>query len=121
LCQRGRCHQDIGRVSPHGANLGSAGLCVPNSNLQGDQSPRRAGCSVKPFVYKGESYTNLIVNENYSVAEVAEQWGISTDLVRDTFKDEPGVVKICAAGLPREAGIACFEFPNLYWFAFTLV
>jgi hypothetical protein len=45
------------------------------------------------FSYEGKKYTNLIVNEkHYSVAEIAAMWGISTDLARDTFCDEPGVL-----------------------------
>jgi len=34
------------------------------------------------------------LERHYSVSEVAELWGISPDLVRDVFQDEPDVVKI---------------------------
>lgn len=36
--------------------------------------------------------SSLIKDKHWSVVEVAEQWGISTDLVRDIFKDEDGVL-----------------------------
>jgi hypothetical protein len=42
---------------------------------------------------RGRNHTNLIVPEkHYTVAEIAKQWGISVDLARDTFCDEPGVL-----------------------------
>jgi hypothetical protein len=41
-----------------------------------------------PYTYAGTTYKNLIFNEkHYTVAEIAEQWGISVDLARDTFAD----------------------------------
>ncbi len=30
---------------------------------------------------------------HYSVADIARQWGVSTDLVRSVFADEPGVLR----------------------------
>jgi hypothetical protein len=30
---------------------------------------------------------------HYTVAELAEQWNVSADFVRDLFRDEPGVIR----------------------------
>ena len=35
---------------------------------------------------------NAVEEKHYSVEELAERWGISTDTVTRKFKDEPGVV-----------------------------
>jgi len=31
---------------------------------------------------------------HYAVADLAANWNLSTDLIRDLFSDEPGVIKI---------------------------
>ena len=31
---------------------------------------------------------------NWTIKQLAEAWGLSTDLIRDTFKKEPGILKI---------------------------
>lgn len=42
-----------------------------------------------PYTYAGVTHKNLIVSEkHYTVAKIAEQWGISVDVARDTFVDE---------------------------------
>lgn len=41
---------------------------------------------------KGIQWDALVKDKHYSVSEVATQWGVSTDLVRDIFKDEDGVL-----------------------------
>jgi hypothetical protein len=65
------------------------------------------------FSYAGKKYTNLIVNEkHYSVAEIAQQWGISTDLVRDTFKGEPGVLKFVRPGSRVKRGYSMIRIPE---------
>lgn len=47
------------------------------------------------FVFKGHTYKNLKVDEkHYAPADLAEAWGVSTDLIRSLFRDEPGVLKI---------------------------
>jgi AraC-like DNA-binding protein len=32
--------------------------------------------------------------DNYTVAELAQEWGLSSDKIRELFKDEPGVLKL---------------------------
>jgi hypothetical protein len=39
--------------------------------------------------------------KHYSVREVAEAWGVSTDVVRRIFEHEPGVVILKNKGLRR--------------------
>ena len=48
----------------------------------------------KTFKYGGKKYTNLVAEEkHYTVPEISKMWSVSVDLVRDTFADEPGVLK----------------------------
>jgi hypothetical protein len=48
----------------------------------------------KTFTYVGKKYTNLVTEErHYTVPEISKLWSVSVDLVRDTFADEPGVLK----------------------------
>jgi len=32
--------------------------------------------------------------DNYTVAELAQEWGLSPDKIRELFKEEPGVLKL---------------------------
>jgi hypothetical protein len=65
------------------------------------------------FSYLGKKYTNLIVNEkHYTVSEIAQQWGISTDLVRDTFTSEPGVLKFVRPGTRVKRGYSTIRIPE---------
>ena len=67
----------------------------------------------RSFVYQGKRYTNLIVNEkHYAVAEISEQWGISPDLVRDTCKDEPGVLRFVRPGTRVKRGYSTIRVPE---------
>jgi hypothetical protein len=67
----------------------------------------------RSFTYEGKTYTNLIVNEkHYAVAEISEQWGISPDLVRDTFKDEPGVLRFVRPGTRVKRGYSTIRVPE---------
>lgn len=44
----------------------------------------------EPFVYKGEKYTNLVVDEkHFTPADLAEAWGVSAETIRQLFRDEP--------------------------------
>jgi hypothetical protein len=50
---------------------------------------------VEPFIYKGERYTNLVVDEkHYTPNDLAKAWGVSVDSIRRLFRDEPGVLKM---------------------------
>jgi hypothetical protein len=44
---------------------------------------------------KTKKYTTVITSaqQHYSVADIAKQWGVSTDLVRSVFAEEPGVLR----------------------------
>jgi len=85
-------------------------LNKPESRTTPKHSYRFVGQS---FSYQGEKYTNLIVNEkHYAVAEIAEQWGISADLVRDTFKDEPGVLRFVRPGTRVKRGYSTIRVPE---------
>ena len=37
-----------------------------------------------------------VLERHYSVAEIAEQWGVSNNTVRRRFRDEPGVLDLGA-------------------------
>jgi hypothetical protein len=46
------------------------------------------------YQYIGKTYTNSMAEEkHWSPIEVAKQWGVSPDLIRSLFRDEPGVLK----------------------------
>ena len=42
--------------------------------------------------------TKEFVEKHYTVAEIAETWGISVDLARDIFRKEPGVLALDRTG-----------------------
>jgi hypothetical protein len=49
----------------------------------------------KPFVYRGKTFTNMIVDEkHYAPADLAKAWGVSAETVRLTFREEPGVLRL---------------------------
>ncbi len=67
----------------------------------------------RPYVYAGATYKNLIVSEkHYTVAEIAEQWGISVDLARDTFADEPGVLTFDRPRTRVKRGYSTMRIPE---------
>jgi hypothetical protein len=67
----------------------------------------------RSFTYSGKRYTNLVVNEkHYTIAEIAEQWGISTDLARDTFRNEDGVLKFDRPGSRVKRSYSTLRVPE---------
>jgi hypothetical protein len=48
----------------------------------------------------------------YSPADVAEQWGVSVDLIRDTFRDEPGVLKFKRPGSRVKRSYSTIRIPQ---------
>lgn len=51
----------------------------------------------REFIYKGETYTNLIVDErHYAPADLAKAWGVSAETIRQIFREEPGVLRLGA-------------------------
>ena len=61
-----------------------------------------------------------MTEKHWSVAEVADQWGISTDLVRDIFKDEDGVLIVERPGTRTKRSYSTVApFLNPCWNACT--
>jgi hypothetical protein len=54
----------------------------------------------------------LTAEKHWSVNEVAEAWGVSTDLVRDVFKDEDGVLVIERPGTRLKRGYSTMRIPE---------
>ena len=44
------------------------------------------------------STTTVFAEHHYSVGQIAEMWGLSTDAVRKIFQEEPGVLVLGAPG-----------------------
>jgi hypothetical protein len=67
----------------------------------------------KPFQYIGQTYTNSMTEEkHYSAVEVAKQWGVSSDLIRSLFRDEPGVLKIDRPGTRAKRSYSTMRIPE---------
>jgi|SRR5271165_897749 len=66
------------------------------------------------FTYKGKSYKNCapVSEKHYTIAEIAKAWGISTDLARDTFHDEPGVLCFDRPGTRVKRGYSTLRVPE---------
>ena len=56
--------------------------------------------------------SSLIKEKHWNVVEVAEQWGISTDLVRDIFKDEDGVLIFERPGTRTKRSYSTMRIPE---------
>lgn len=56
--------------------------------------------------------SSLVKDKHWSVVEVAEQWGISTDLVRDIFKDEDGVLIVERPGTRTKRSYSTMRIPE---------
>jgi|SRR6185437_10374034 len=50
--------------------------------------------------------------KHYSVSEVARLWGISTDMVRDIFRKEPGVLKFRRPGTRTKRSYSTIRVPH---------
>ena len=67
----------------------------------------------REFIYKGETYTNLIVDErHYSPSDLAKAWGVSAETVRQIFREEPGVLKIGKPGTKTKRGYFTLRIPE---------
>jgi hypothetical protein len=65
------------------------------------------------FNYTGKTCTNLIVDErHYAPADLAKAWGVSTDLIRDVFRDEPGVLRFANPATRTKRGYATIRIPE---------
>jgi hypothetical protein len=65
------------------------------------------------YQYRGETYTNNFAAEkHWTPIEVAQQWGVSPDLIRSLFRDEPGVLKIDRPGHRAKRSYATLRIPD---------
>jgi hypothetical protein len=66
-----------------------------------------------PFIYKGKTYKNLMVDEkHFSPADLAEAWGVSAETVRQIFRTEPGVLRLGSSGDRRTRGYVTLRIPQ---------
>jgi hypothetical protein len=66
----------------------------------------------KPFSLDDLEQSQITREKHWSVNEVAEAWGVSTDLVRDVFKDEDGVLVIDRPGTRVKRGYSTMRIPE---------
>jgi hypothetical protein len=65
------------------------------------------------YQYIGKTYTNSFAKEkHWTPIEVAQQWGVSSDLIRSLFRDEPGVLKIDRPGTRAKRAYATLRIPD---------
>jgi hypothetical protein len=65
------------------------------------------------FIYKGEKYTNLVVDEkHFTPSELAKAWGVSPQTIRELFKKEEGVLKIGSNGNRNRRGYKSLRIPE---------
>jgi hypothetical protein len=65
------------------------------------------------FIYKGETYTNLVVDEkHFTPSELAKAWGVSPQTIRELFKKEEGVLKIGSNGNRNRRGYKSLRIPE---------
>ena len=81
----------------------------PSFRYAGETYSNRTG----PFSYAGKTYTNLIVNErHYAPADLAKAWGVNTDLIRDVFRDQPGVLRFANPATRTKRGYTTIRIPE---------
>ena len=74
---------------------------------------REKQCDPLHFAYKGEKYTNLVVDEkHYSCTELAQAWGVSPQTIRELFRKEEGVLKIGSSGTRTRRGYKTLRIPQ---------
>jgi hypothetical protein len=67
----------------------------------------------RPFIYQGETYTNLIVDEkHFSPADLAKAWGVSAETVRQIFREEPGVLRLGSGGNRQTRSYVSLRIPQ---------
>jgi hypothetical protein len=83
---------------------------VAGSNKQPSSITLESGQS---FIYKGQSYTNLVVDEkHYSPADLAKAWGVSSETVRQIFRKEPGVLRLGGTEEKGTRGYVTLRIPQ---------
>jgi hypothetical protein len=67
----------------------------------------------RPFIYQGETYTNLMVDEkHFSPADLAKAWGVSAETVRQIFREEPGVLRLGSGGNNQTRSYVSLRIPQ---------
>jgi hypothetical protein len=67
----------------------------------------------EPFTYKGKKYTNLVVVEkHFTPSDLAKAWGVSSETIRQLFRDEPGVIKLGDRGTKYKRSYLTLRIPQ---------
>lgn len=67
----------------------SPGLKLPISDFSGDdKKPKQTQSSKNKTAKERPAHTD------YSVNQLAEEWGLSPEKIRELFRNEPGVIKL---------------------------
>jgi hypothetical protein len=53
-----------------------------------------------------------VTERHYTATEIAQQWGISVDLARDTFRGEPGVLRFNRPGTRTKRSYSTIRVPE---------
>ena len=65
------------------------------------------------FTYKGKKYTNLVVDEkHFTPSDLAKAWGVSSETIRQLFRDEPGVIKLGDRGTKYKRSYLTLRIPQ---------
>jgi hypothetical protein len=65
------------------------------------------------YQYIGPTFTNSFAEEkHWTPIEVAKQWGVSPDLIRSLFRDEPGVLKFDRPASRAKRSYATLRIPD---------
>jgi hypothetical protein len=69
---------------------------------------------VKPLKGKQRRLRIRQTGEDYTVSELAHEWGLSTDKIRELFRNEPGVTKLKGenAGKKRKRRYVTLRIPE---------
>jgi hypothetical protein len=67
----------------------------------------------RAYQYIGPTYTNSFAEEkHWTPIEVAKQWGVSSDLIRSLFRNEPGVLKFDRPASRAKRSYATLRIPD---------
>jgi hypothetical protein len=65
------------------------------------------------YQYIGPTFTNSFAEEkHWTPIEVAKQWGVSPDLIRSLFRNEPGVLMFDRPGARAKRSYATLRIPD---------
>jgi hypothetical protein len=68
---------------------------------------------LRAYQYIGPTYTNSFAEEkHWTPIEVAKQWGVSPDLIRSLFRDEPGVLKFYRPASRAKRSYSTLRIPD---------